>query len=651
MESRREPQAGSKERGAESREAARNEPLEPSASPSASAAGSGAVSGTQPAGSAGRDGQARARTGDRSPRTAANKHVILFLAANPVGTNRLALDREARSIHAELKRSGYGDRFEFVTRWAAEPLDLLRELRELKPTVMHFSGHGGHVVSSAASTDGRDVVAESGTSSSAEIGLYFQDAIGGAHAVSPEAIAQTVGAAGVSVKLVVLNACFTEPIAEALMAHVDCIVGMSGSIRDDAARNFSIGFYGGLGEHESIATAFEHGRAAISLAGLPDAARLRLQVRDGVDASQLILAATGPAVRRVPPGPHPGMTPCEPDDAPRFHSRDAAFALAWCSGVRVPLEDLECGTFPHRDDFEELIVGNYRLGNRLGYGGSGMVFRAHHRTLRNEVALKLFYPVSGAARELLGAVERSARGLKSLGHRGIVQLLDLGHLEVADTVAVYVVMEFIEGEPLNRWSDCLGHGINATRARIASAIEIASALQAAHASSYLDNLGFAQTGVLHGDVKPSNILVRQRNAQPVLLDFMMPDLQRLIAVAPGRATSVRELGRLASTDDFGTYGYMPPEQEDNGIVLPASDVYSLGRTLNEIFGETLNEIFADKTPADGTQFSSMQEAPLGCAPESDLGDLLSSMTRPHPSDRPTMMAVVERLRALLDLPW
>ena len=56
--------------------------------------------------------------------------MILFLAANPHDTGRLALDREARAIHAELKRTGYRDRFDFVTRWAAEPLDLLRELRE-----------------------------------------------------------------------------------------------------------------------------------------------------------------------------------------------------------------------------------------------------------------------------------------------------------------------------------------------------------------------------------------------------------------------------------------------------------------------------------------------------------------------------------------
>ena len=57
--------------------------------------------------------------------------MVPYLAANPCDTDRLALDREAHAIHVELTRSGYRDRFDFVTRWAAEPLDLLRELREL----------------------------------------------------------------------------------------------------------------------------------------------------------------------------------------------------------------------------------------------------------------------------------------------------------------------------------------------------------------------------------------------------------------------------------------------------------------------------------------------------------------------------------------
>src|SRR5262245_48494222 len=75
------------------------------------------------------------------------KHTILFLSADPRGADQGGLDRQARrgafdeeasAIRKELERSGSRDRFELVTRWAAEPQDLLRELRVLKPTVVHF---------------------------------------------------------------------------------------------------------------------------------------------------------------------------------------------------------------------------------------------------------------------------------------------------------------------------------------------------------------------------------------------------------------------------------------------------------------------------------------------------------------------------------
>jgi hypothetical protein len=107
--------------------------------------------------------------------------------------------------------------------------------------------------------------------------------------VTAQALHETFGAAGSSVRLVVLSACYSDEQAEALRAHVDCVVGMSGSIGDDAARNFAIGFYGGLGERESIAAAFRQGCAAISLEGLRDSDRPQLGVRDGVDASKLVL--------------------------------------------------------------------------------------------------------------------------------------------------------------------------------------------------------------------------------------------------------------------------------------------------------------------------------------------------------------------------
>jgi hypothetical protein len=191
----------------------------------------------------------------------------------------------------ELEGSGYRDHFEFETRWAAQPLDLLRALRKLKPTVVHYSGHGG------------------------QNGLFFQAADGSAQLMSTDALEQTFGAAGSSVKLVVLNACYSEAQAEALLAHVDCVVGMSGAIQDGASRNFAIGFYGGLGERESVEAAYKQGCAAISMeepsggnqaemkdrdvtsstperqASRSDSDRPQLKVRAGVNANLLVLAA------------------------------------------------------------------------------------------------------------------------------------------------------------------------------------------------------------------------------------------------------------------------------------------------------------------------------------------------------------------------
>jgi hypothetical protein len=229
------------------------------------------------------------------------KHTVLFLAANPLRTDRLALDEEARSIHEELERSGHRNQFELVTRWATRPLDLLRELRKLKPTVVHFSGHGGRGEPGerARTPLRRDIVGESdAVDGDYEHGLFFQGPDGRPQLVTSAALKETFGAAGASVRLVVLNACYSEVQAEALSPHVDCVVGMSGAIRDDAARSYAIGFYGGLGERESIAAAHQQGCAAISLEGLDDADRPRLKTRSGVDATQIILAAAQETSRR-----------------------------------------------------------------------------------------------------------------------------------------------------------------------------------------------------------------------------------------------------------------------------------------------------------------------------------------------------------------
>jgi hypothetical protein len=194
-------------------------------------------------------------------------HKILFLAADPNGTDRLGFDREARSIQRELEMSGRRDWFQIETRWAAEPLDLLREIRKLKPTVVHLVGHGG------------------------PNGILFQTADGRARVVTAEAFGKALNAAGGSVKLVVLRAGYSEADAEVIRAHVDCVVWIDGAIHQEAARSFAVGFYGGLCDCEPVAVAHEQGQAAINLDGLAEGDRPQLMVRDGIDASTLLLTA------------------------------------------------------------------------------------------------------------------------------------------------------------------------------------------------------------------------------------------------------------------------------------------------------------------------------------------------------------------------
>jgi hypothetical protein len=230
-----------------------------------------------------------------------SKHTILFLAANPIGTDRLDLDEEARAIADELTRGDHRDRFELATRWAVQPLDLLRELRKLRPTVLHFSGHGSRHASGGHRSRAarRDVTPQPVPGGEPQSGLLFHGSDGRARLVSSSALHQALTSAGSSVRIVVLSACYSEPQAEAVLSHVDCVVGIHGSIGDDAARSFAIGFYGALADRASLASAFRQGRAAISLEGLSEGDRLQLRVRDGVDAERLVLASDElpPAVR------------------------------------------------------------------------------------------------------------------------------------------------------------------------------------------------------------------------------------------------------------------------------------------------------------------------------------------------------------------
>jgi hypothetical protein len=199
-------------------------------------------------------------------------HTILFIAANPIDTDPRALDQQARAVRLELERAGRRGCFTFETRWAAQPLDLLRDMVKRKPTVVHFCG-------------GRAI---GGPRRASRAGVYFQASDGNAQLVPAKALANAFDAVG-SVKLVVLDACYSEEHAAAVAAYIDCVVGMAGETIDGAAMSFAIGLYGGLGEGESVAAAFKQGCAAIGLTRAGDPDQPQLRVRPGVDASGLVL--------------------------------------------------------------------------------------------------------------------------------------------------------------------------------------------------------------------------------------------------------------------------------------------------------------------------------------------------------------------------
>ena len=215
-------------------------------------------------------------------------NVILFLAANPSGTSRLAFDEECAAIERELRMTDGRDDFDFRSKWAVTADEMMRHLNELCPMVIHFSGHGYSGTTGWSSTSRRHVQM---VDSDDEIGggIYLQDEYGNPQIVTARALKMMIKAAAASARVVVLNACYSSLQANALRTIVDCVVGMTGAIRDDAARSFAVGFYRALGNRRSVGNAVEQAVATLAAKQLPDEHLPRCRTRKGVNAKQLFL--------------------------------------------------------------------------------------------------------------------------------------------------------------------------------------------------------------------------------------------------------------------------------------------------------------------------------------------------------------------------
>ncbi len=194
------------------------------------------------------------------------KVVSVFLTANPVATSRLRLDEEIRAITEKIRLSEHRDAVELISMWATRPDDLLQALNQYHPHIVHFSGHG---------------------SPTGEIILV--DNVGNHKPVTTRALKALFASLKDNIRIVVLNACYSELQAQAITEVVDCAIGMNAAIGDSAAIVFAASFYGAIGFGRSVQEAFEQGKAALLLEGIDEDKTPELIAKKGIDPSQIFL--------------------------------------------------------------------------------------------------------------------------------------------------------------------------------------------------------------------------------------------------------------------------------------------------------------------------------------------------------------------------
>ncbi|HKV42688.1 MAG TPA: TIR domain-containing protein, partial [Blastocatellia bacterium] len=178
---------------------------------------------------------------------------ILFMSADPSDATRLRLDDEVRKIRQELRLAAgrFADgvdevrsRFVLEVRPAIRPQDITREILDVRPRMVHFSGHGS------------------------KEGIYLQNDSGLLHQVDGETLAALFNLVSDQVDCVLLSACYSGGQAPKIARSIKYVIGMKKAVKDEAAIAFSVGFYQALGAGKSIPEAFKFGLVQMRLMGV-----------------------------------------------------------------------------------------------------------------------------------------------------------------------------------------------------------------------------------------------------------------------------------------------------------------------------------------------------------------------------------------------